>query len=124
MLTALFIFSGFDRKLQAWTLNTLPTSWTQIAMNVENQFHANESLNRLKEQKSITRKVKEEDLLQGCFGQDCIPSIDNPIFETVQNASWLQDNDVVKTVEQIIPIRLFWFAWAAFHPDTELYEGR
>jgi len=23
--------------------------------------------------------------------------------------------------ESIIPIRLFWFAWAAFHPDTELY---
>lgn len=26
------------------------------------------------------------------------------------------------TNEEIIPIRLFWFAWAAFHPDTELYE--
>jgi len=23
--------------------------------------------------------------------------------------------------EEIIPIRLFWFAWAAFHPDTDLY---
>jgi len=22
----------------------------------------------------------------------------------------------------ITPIRLFWFAWAAFHPDTELYQ--
>jgi len=27
----------------------------------------------------------------------------------------------LETGEQIIPIRLFWFAWAAFHPDTELY---
>ncbi|MEX2027976.1 MAG: DUF3179 domain-containing (seleno)protein, partial [Candidatus Curtissbacteria bacterium] len=26
------------------------------------------------------------------------------------------------TQEDIIPIRLFWFAWASFHPDTELYE--
>lgn len=26
-----------------------------------------------------------------------------------------------KTGEAVIPIRLFWFAWAAFHPDTELY---
>jgi hypothetical protein len=25
------------------------------------------------------------------------------------------------TNEIITPIRLFWFAWAAFHPDTELY---
>ena len=23
---------------------------------------------------------------------------------------------------KIIPIRLFWFAWAAFHPNTELYQ--
>lgn len=27
----------------------------------------------------------------------------------------------IKTGESVIPIRLFWFAWAAFHPDTELY---
>lgn len=26
-----------------------------------------------------------------------------------------------RTSEPLIPIRLFWFAWAAFHPDTELY---
>ena len=26
------------------------------------------------------------------------------------------------TGEEIVPIRLFWFAWAAFHPDTELYR--
>lgn len=24
--------------------------------------------------------------------------------------------------EEIIPLRLFWFAWAAFHPETELYK--
>jgi len=24
--------------------------------------------------------------------------------------------------EEIIPIRLFWFAWASFHPGTELYQ--
>jgi len=27
-----------------------------------------------------------------------------------------------ETGEDIIPIRLFWFAWAAFNPDTELYR--
>ncbi|MBI2008440.1 DUF3179 domain-containing protein [Candidatus Amesbacteria bacterium] len=26
------------------------------------------------------------------------------------------------TGESVIPIRLFWFAWAAFHPNTELYR--
>ncbi len=27
------------------------------------------------------------------------------------------------TGESIIPIRLFWFAWAAFHPGTKLYQN-
>jgi len=27
----------------------------------------------------------------------------------------------IETGEEIIPIRLFWFAWAAFHPNTESY---
>jgi len=27
----------------------------------------------------------------------------------------------LQTNDKIIPLRLFWFAWAAFHPDTELY---
>ena len=29
----------------------------------------------------------------------------------------------LETQEEIIPIRLFWFAWAAFHPDTQLYSN-
>jgi hypothetical protein len=29
----------------------------------------------------------------------------------------------VDTGEQITPIRLFWFAWAAFHPNTKLYKA-
>lgn len=28
----------------------------------------------------------------------------------------------LQTQEEIVPIRLFWFAWASFHPDTELYK--
>ena len=28
----------------------------------------------------------------------------------------------MRTNEKIIPIRLFWFAWAAFHPETEVYQ--
>lgn len=41
-------------------------------------------------------KVKAEDLLQGCFkGKDCIPSIDQPKFESIEDATWLKDEDVV-----------------------------
>lgn len=37
-----------------------------------------------------------KDLIQGCPVKDCIPSIDNPQFETVGEAdTWLNDSDVV-----------------------------
>ncbi len=29
----------------------------------------------------------------------------------------------LETSEVITPIRLFWFAWAAFHPETEIYQS-
>jgi len=39
-------------------------------------------------------KVAKEDFLQGCFGRDCIPSIDNPKFETAEEAdTWLLADD-------------------------------
>lgn len=44
-------------------------------------------------------KVKKENLLQGCFSQDCIPSIDNPKFESVKEAGWLRDDDVVFAID-------------------------
>jgi hypothetical protein len=40
-------------------------------------------------------KIAPSDLLQGCFGKDCIPSINNPNFESAAAASWLQDEDRV-----------------------------
>lgn len=41
-------------------------------------------------------KVKPEDLEQGCPVKDCIPSIDNPKFESATNANnWLKDSNVV-----------------------------
>lgn len=42
-------------------------------------------------------KVEESDLLQGCFGgQDCIPSIDKPKFESAEEADlWLNTDDIV-----------------------------
>lgn len=121
LATALFIYSGLDRKLQEWTINTLPKSWTQIATNFENRFNVGQQLKSLKkEDESVMKakpgttviqnvklqnnfasaKVKSSDLLQGCFGgKDCIPSIDDPKFESVNQASWLTDEDVVFAVD-------------------------
>lgn len=121
LATAVFIYSGLDRKLQEWTLNTLPKSWTQIATNFENRFNVGQQLKNLKkEDESVMKakpgatvikkvelqnnftgaKVKPSDLLQGCFGgKDCIPSVDDPKFESVNQASWLKDEDVVFAID-------------------------
>lgn len=67
-----------------------------------NQQPYSESTTEKTKKASITKdfegaKLKKEDLIQGCLGgQDCIPSIDNPKFETAMEAEqWLEDEDVV-----------------------------
>lgn len=40
-------------------------------------------------------KVEKSELEQGCLSQDCIPSINVPVFESVDQASWLNDEDIV-----------------------------
>lgn len=122
LATALFIWLGADRALQAWTLSHLPESWTQLATTFETKVNVDKSLQELKNtsksqgslgqaipgstvvnkvslQNDFTgAKVKPEDLIQGCAGKDCIPSIDKPLFEEGQRASWLQEDDVVFTI--------------------------
>lgn len=44
-------------------------------------------------------KVRKEDLLQGCFAKDCIPSIDKPKFESAKEAAWLKDDDRVFAID-------------------------
>lgn len=48
LVTALFIFTGYDRVIQAWTLSYLPQSWTQITSTFENKLNIQEVLNKLK----------------------------------------------------------------------------
>ena len=122
LATALFIWSGTDRALQAWTLNNLPESWTQITTTFENSVNVDSQLEKLKGNNQVTKalrqssgqanpgetvirdvdlqndftgaKIAKADLLQGCFGKDCIPSIDNPTFESAQEAdTWLAPDD-------------------------------
>ncbi|MBL4694153.1 DUF3179 domain-containing protein [Candidatus Gracilibacteria bacterium] len=41
-------------------------------------------------------KVKKDNIKQGCSAQDCIPAINNPIFESMeQGNTWLDDEDTV-----------------------------
>ncbi|MBI2595950.1 DUF3179 domain-containing protein, partial [Candidatus Daviesbacteria bacterium] len=120
LATALFIWTGADRVLQAWTLANLPQFWTQLATTFESSIKVDTQLKKLKggqeqvqkaksgetvvrkvslQNDLIGAKVKPEDLLQGCFGQDCIPSIDSPKFESVNDTSWLRDEDIVFAID-------------------------
>jgi len=43
--------------------------------------------------------VHPDDLVQGCPGMDCIPSIDNPKFNAAEESTWLADSDLILGVE-------------------------
>ena len=47
--TALLIWSGADRMFQAWTLQNLPESWTQITTVFEEQLVSDEEIDSLRE---------------------------------------------------------------------------
>lgn len=111
LATALFIWTGADRAFQAWTLENLPESWTQIVTQFEEGLNIEDQIQRLNQSASTSinqrrpvslqmdfegAKIAESDLIQGCPGKDCIPSIDQPKFETVEQAdSWLEADDLV-----------------------------
>ena len=44
-------------------------------------------------------KVDEKEIIDGCSGKDCIPSIDEPQFESIEEATWLADDDIVFTID-------------------------
>lgn len=43
--------------------------------------------------------VHPDELITGCPGRDCIPSIDEPRFESASEADWLKDSDLVMGVD-------------------------
>ena len=53
-------------------------------------------------------KVEKEDLLQGCLSKDCIPSIDDPVFESASEADlWLEGDDRVFSLEHNGVVRAY-----------------
>lgn len=140
LLTALSIYSGADRALQAWTLENLPESWTLMVTRFEERIPVQDQLRELEgspesnssrsintekaeknspqkqspaegeNEKAIVQhvslqndfdgaKVAREDLQQGCPAMDCIPSIEDPVFESAATADgWLEPDDRVFAV--------------------------
>ena len=122
LLTSVFIYSGAEKKLQIWFLDNLPENWTQLASSVEGRFNVSTELKSLNTKKKAPngvsfsnfgrdikyyrvegkrKPVKEgldpDNIVTGCFGGfDCIPSIDDPVFDTAEVAdSWLNGADVI-----------------------------
>ena len=48
LATALFIWSGADRSLQAWTLQNLPESWTQLTTSFEQKVAPRAEIERIR----------------------------------------------------------------------------
>ncbi|MBT4123844.1 MAG: DUF3179 domain-containing protein [Candidatus Pacebacteria bacterium] len=131
--TSLLISSGLERKFQSWVLDNLPESISNPVGNFEEKFSESTEIEQLekelnsgqnnKEGEEVVNKVKLRiesegakinlsEILDGCPSQDCIKSIDNPQYETLDKADdWLQDNDLVfilthKEQTKIFPQRI------------------
>ena len=57
------------------------------------------------------------EILSGGPPKDGIPAIDSPSSVSVSGADeWLND------VKPVVKVDHFWFSWAAFRPDTRIYQ--
>ncbi len=91
MLTSVFVYFGYEKRLQVWFLDNLPENWVTVASLVETKFGAQDIL--LPPQDLVFDKTKIERL---CDRESCYPPIDYPQFESVLDSSeWLKDEDVV-----------------------------
>ena len=103
VITAIFLFTNADRILRAWAIENLPQYWSQAGTLFQDNEFVQEEIKKLINKKSkqlnsdkTFAKINLNDLEQGCPGQDCIPSIDNPKFESRNEANkWLRDDDLV-----------------------------
>lgn len=103
VLTAVFVFFGFEKRVQAWFLDNLPEKWAFLSTTLETSFNVEERLIDMKLPKSslplscdkAIAKVDPDDIVQ-VLGADGIPSIDDPKFETVvQGDAWLDAEDII-----------------------------
>ncbi len=67
----------------------------------------------------VAKAYKEEDI-------ENLIKIEDEVSGAEINLERMESGKVrvtrLDTSEEIVPIRLFWFAWAAFHPETEVYK--
>ncbi len=66
------------------------------------------------------KAYKEEDLKKLGKIEDNFNEVNLIVERSSEGIVTIKNKDAN---EQIIPVRSFWFAWFAFHPETEVYKG-
>lgn len=66
---------------------------------------------------TTSRVIDLDELIPGCPERDCIPSIDDPVFESISHGdAWLDASAPVA----VTYTNAFWFGWSEFRPDTRV----
>jgi hypothetical protein len=68
----------------------------------------------------IYKAYREDDLIETPVIEDVVNGVNLRIERGVDGVVSVTNLD---SGEEIVKERDFWFAWYAFHPETELYEG-
>lgn len=121
--TALLIVSGGERRFQAWVLDHLPQAIANPVEEFENWFGVQEFLpdrpGRVSDEREVVNRVRLawesegvkvplDEIIDGCPVMDCIPSIDDPVYESVETADeWLRSEDVVFVLEHNNIVRVY-----------------
>ncbi|HSM54812.1 MAG TPA: hypothetical protein VK879_01555 [Candidatus Sulfomarinibacteraceae bacterium] len=98
-----------------------PTATTEATPQPETSEPADEELPPGVERSFSTdfslRSISFDEILSGGPPKDGIPAIDSPSSVSVSGADeWLND------VKPVVKVDHFWFSWAAFRPDTRIYQ--
>lgn len=95
MLTSIFVYFGYEKRLQVWFLDNLPESWVTVAASVENKFGATRKLDSM-DVSRVDTTFDQTKVSQLCSREECYPPIDYPQMEAVEDTiSWLAEDDVV-----------------------------
>lgn len=118
VFTGLMVGTGLERGFQSWVLDNIPSAISNPVEQFENRFDFDsqiKTMNEKSENEVVNKvvlnlndlKIPEDELLKGCRGIDCIPSIDKPKFVNIKEADeWLENSDrvFVLTVDGITKV--------------------
>lgn len=87
--------------------------------NEDNRIHAKTVVFGI-EVDGVYKAYQEKDLIEKGVIEDVVNGV---TVRVKRDDSGIVKINNINTGEEIVKERDFWFAWYAFHPETELYEG-